>query len=71
MPSTRCNLTVGAVTLPEAFENVTGEVLLPEAHFNWHWEESAYLNASLGKKLKKRRNKMLVMPASTEAFYRH
>lgn len=47
-------LTVGLVTLLQAVENVTGEVLLPEAHCNWHWEESAYLKASLGKKEKEK-----------------
>jgi len=52
--STRRTLTVGVVTLLQAVENVTGEVLLPEARCNWHWEESAYLKASLGEKKRKR-----------------
>lgn len=42
----------------QAFENVTGEVLLPEADFNWHWEESAYLRASFWGKKKRKRDKL-------------
>lgn len=77
MASTHGNLTGGAVTLLQAFENVTGEVLLPEADFNWHWEESA-LSQSIfwgkkkekNKRKKKERKKRLAMLASRKTFYR-